>query len=133
GPAGSDESGFLLVAQSWDPRPDSLYGPYFVDRPPLVIAVFKYVGAIDGLTSVRLLGAVACALLVLVAALTARLVAGDRAQVWVAAYAAAVTTHPMIDPVDVKGELLGLPLVMAGCWLALAALRRESAPLAFAA
>lgn len=133
GPVGADEAGFLIVARTWDPRPDSLYGHHFVDRPPLLLMVFRYVGAIDGVTSVRVLGAVACALVVLTAAATARLVAGNRAQVWVAAFTAAATTHPMIDPVDVKGELLGLPFVTGACFLALLALRRESVPLAFLA
>lgn len=126
-PPGPDESGFLLVARSWDPQPGSLYGRYFVDRPPLLIAVFRLVDNLGGIEAIRLLGALACAVLVVVAALTARLVAGDRAIGWTAMCTAAITANPMIDPVDVKGELLGLPFVMAGCWLALAALRRESA------
>ena len=40
-PLGSDEAGFTLVARAWDPQPDSLYGTYWVDRPPSLIALVK--------------------------------------------------------------------------------------------
>ncbi len=72
-------------------------------------------------------------MLVLTAAACARLLAGRRAPGWVAVCVAAATSTPLIDPVHVKGELLGIPFVMAGCWLALLALRRESAALALLA
>ncbi|WP_181312136.1 hypothetical protein [Nocardioides campestrisoli] len=133
GPPGADESGFLIVARTWDPQPDSLFGPYFVDRPPLLLLVIRLADAVGGLTAVRLLGALSCAVLVLTAAACARLIAGRRAPAWVAVCVAAATSTPLIDPVHVKGELLGIPFVMAGCWLALLALRRESAGLALLA
>jgi hypothetical protein len=123
---GADEAGFMLVARSWDPQPDSVYGHYFVDRPPLLLAVLRVLGAVDGTTAVRLVGALGCALTVLLAAGAARTVAGDRAVGWVALCTAAILVNPLIDPVDVKGEVLGLPLLMGSCWLALLALRREA-------
>ncbi len=33
-PIKPDEAGFTLVARNWDPEPDSMYGTYWVDRPP---------------------------------------------------------------------------------------------------
>lgn len=36
-PLRPDEAGFLLVARAWHPEPDSVYGRYWVDRPPPVI------------------------------------------------------------------------------------------------
>ena len=41
-PIRADEAGFLLVARSWNPQPDSMFGPYFVDRPPALIALFRF-------------------------------------------------------------------------------------------
>ena len=40
-PIRADEAGFTLVGQAWDPRADSVYGPYFVDRPPLLIELYR--------------------------------------------------------------------------------------------
>jgi len=38
-PVSPDEGGFLLVAAQWQPG-RSLYGHYWVDRPPMLITVF---------------------------------------------------------------------------------------------
>lgn len=132
-PIRADEAGFLLVARAWDPMPDSVYGPYFVDRPPLLIAIFKVSDAIGGPLFIRVVGAIACAALVVTAAWAARLVAGSRAARWTAVCVAAFTTNTVIDAVAVKGELLGLPFVMVSCALALVALRDRVAPYALLA
>ncbi|NPC97511.1 glycosyltransferase family 39 protein [Nocardioides sp. zg-DK7169] len=129
-PIRPDEAGFTLVARSWAPEADSLYGHYFVDRPPLLIAVFRASDAIGGPHFIRILGALACAALVLLAARTARLVAGETSARWTALCVAAITSSTLINLVAVKGELLGLPFVMAGCLLSILALRRGSVPLA---
>lgn len=129
-PVRADEAGFLLVARAWEPMADSVYGPYFVDRPPLLIAIFRVSDEIGGPLFIRVLGALACAALVVAAAWTARLVAGERSARWTAVCVAAITTNTVINAVAVKGELLGLPFVMAGCGLALLALRERSVPLA---
>ena len=47
-PLGSDEAGFTLVARAWDPQPDSLYGTYWVDRPPSLIALIRLSDWIGG-------------------------------------------------------------------------------------
>lgn len=129
-PVRADEAGFLLVGRFWDPMPESVYGPFFVDRPPLLIAIFRYSDEIGGPHFIRVLGALACVALVVTAAWAARLVADERSARWTAVCVAAMTTNTVIDAVAVKGELLGLPFVMAGCALALLALRERSVPLA---
>jgi len=129
-PVRADEAGFTLVARSWEPMAESVYGPYFVDRPPLLIALFRAADALGGPLAIRVLGALACAALVLIAAATARLVAGERAARWTAVAVAALTASTLIDAVAVKGELLGLPFVMASCALVLLAVRRRAAWLA---
>ena len=55
-PVRADEAGFVLVARTWDPMPDSVYGAYFVDRPPLLIALFKVSDAIGGPLFIRVAG-----------------------------------------------------------------------------
>ena len=129
-PIRPDEAGFTLVARSWAPHADSVYGPYFVDRPPLLISVFKLSDAIAGPAFIRVIGALACAVLVLLAARTARVIAGEASARWTAVCVAALTSTTLINLVAVKGELLGLPFVMAACLLAILALRDRSVPLA---
>jgi hypothetical protein len=140
-PLRPDEAGFLLVARSWHPEPDSPYGHYWVDRPPPIIWLMRATDAIGGPYAHRLLGAVACALLVLAAAAAAHELARrfgvlDPASLrrvggWVAVATAALVTNAQVDAVSAKGELFGIPLVMASCWLALRGVRRVSAADAF--
>jgi hypothetical protein len=132
-PVRADEAGFELVARSWHPTADSVYGAYFVDKPPPLIGLFKLSDAIGGPLFIRVLGAVACAVLVLVAAAVARLVADERAARWTAVAAAALVTTPVIDVVAVKGEVLSLPFLVGAIGLALVAVRDRAAWAALAA
>lgn len=136
-PLRPDEAGFLLVARSWHPTADSLYGPYFVDRPPLLIAVVKAVDAAAGPYALRLVAALGCSVAVLLAAACAREIAHharhpapaqlvDRAAVGAAALVAAFLATPQIDVVAAKGELLGVPVLLAGHLCALRAVRTAS-------
>ena len=140
-PLRPDEAGFLLVAQAWSPTPDSPYGHYWVDRPPQIIWLMKLTDELGGPYFHRLLGAVGCGLLVLAAAAAAREIAHQaslsrpdvvrRAMCASAVLSAAFVTNPEIDGISAKGELLGIPLVMGACWLALRAARLEHWPSAF--
>jgi hypothetical protein len=142
-PLRPDEAGFLMVARSWSPEPDSLYGPYWVDRPPPIIWLIRATDALGGAYAHRLVAALGCALLVLGAAAATREVARragvldpaavGRLTAWVAVAAAALVGNAQIDPVAAKGELFGIPLVMGSCWLSLRAVRRVSARDAFLA
>ncbi|QIG41822.1 hypothetical protein G5V58_02645 [Nocardioides anomalus] len=132
-PVRADEAGWVLVARSWHPSADSLYGAYFVDRPPPLITLVKVVDTIGGPSALRAVGALAGAALVLLAAWTARLVADERAARWTAVAAAALVTTPAIDVVAAKGELLVLPFLVGAAGLALAAVRDRSPALAAAA
>lgn len=133
-PIRADEAGFFLVARAWDPLAGSMFGPYWVDRPPFLIAVFKAVDLAGGETALRILGALVAGLVVLLAARVAHLVgAAPRAVPWTAVLAAALVSNPLIDVVAVKGELLALPLILGSMALTLLAVRRRSALLALAA
>lgn len=140
-PLRPDEAGFLLVARSLHPEPDSLYGRYWVDRPPPIIWLMQATDALGGAYAHRLVGALACALLVLAAAAATRetaLRAGvvdptavRRLATWVAVGTAAMVGNSQIDAVAAKGEVFGIPLVLASCWLSLRAVRRLAAVDAF--
>src|SRR4051794_24463055 len=58
-PLSPDEGGFLMIASQWSPG-TSLYGDYWVDRPPLMIGLYQVPVLLGGgAVGVRLLG-VAC-------------------------------------------------------------------------
>ena len=143
-PIRPDEAGFTLVARTWDAQPDSLYGFFWVDRPPSLIALVRLSDWLGGPLFLRLVAAVGCCALVLAAAGTARAVtrvvgrgvAGsesqpDRVAAWCAVLAAALVGNVDIDPAAAKGEILGIPLVMVSIWLTLRALERHSTWTAF--
>ena len=44
----SDEAGFPMVARSWSPSADSLYGRYWVDRPPVLLAAYRWTDGLLG-------------------------------------------------------------------------------------
>ncbi len=106
-PVGSDEAGFLLVADQWHPGA-SLYGDYWVDRPPLLLAIFALS---SGLTAVRLAGCLAVVVVVAAVAVAAGRLAGSRAAVVAAGSAAAWCSMPWLGIVRVNGEVLAAPFV----------------------
>lgn len=122
-PVFADEAGFTLVARAWDASASSVYGPYFVDRPPLVIAVFGLTDALGTPFGIRVLGALAAAGTVLLAGRIGLLVGTPASARWAAVAVAALVSTPLIDNVAVKGELLALPAIGISLWCALLAVR----------
>ncbi|TCI98641.1 hypothetical protein [Aeromicrobium sp. IC_218] len=114
-PLSPDEGGFLMVAAQWAPG-SSLYGDYWVDRPPLLMGIFAVADALGGSVPLRLLGAAAVLVSVLLAGRVAALVAPGRpsAPVLVAVVVAALASTPLHGAQDVNGELLAMPFVLAG-------------------
>src|SRR3954447_15092776 len=41
-PLRNDEGGYLFIARHWHTGGEFLYGDYFVDRPPLLILLFRF-------------------------------------------------------------------------------------------
>ena len=127
-PVRPDEAGWFLVARTWHPSRDSVYGEHFVDRPPSLIGLVDLADFLGG--------------------------SGRRCACWVhsrprrsscwppgsapwsptrrparwsaVVVAAALTTSPLIDPVAAKGELLALPLVGLALLWSLMAVRSET-------
>jgi hypothetical protein len=133
-PAGNDEGGYLAVAHQWHHGGPSLYGAYWVDRPPVLIGLFQLADLAGGLPALRVLGALAAGLATLGVAASAYQVGGRRAAVWSAAVSAALFVSPQLGTVQVNGELLAAPFIawsIAG-WLRAVATTGRRAHLAAA-
>jgi hypothetical protein len=111
-PLSPDEGGFLLVASQWHPG-GSLYGHYWVDRPPLLITIFDLADHSGGAVGLRLIGIAAVLVSVLLTSQLARLATG-RATVVPVVVTAAFLTTPLFGTGMVNGELLAVPLVLTG-------------------
>lgn len=120
---GPDESGFLLVGAQWNGAGTSLYGDYWVDRPPLLITIFRLASTWGGVTALRLIGCLAVCLIVLGCARAAKLLAGDRASRWSAVTASALCVSPRLGGYEVNGELLAAPFVVGGILAVITAVR----------
>lgn len=112
---GPDEGGYLMVGFAWH-EGTSLYGPYWVDRPPVLVAIFDAADALGGTVALRLLGALATVLVVVLAGVLGRSAAPERrsAPLLTAGAAAVFVTTPLFGGTVVDGEVLGLPFVLAG-------------------
>ncbi len=110
-----DEAGYLIVGGQWA-EGSSLYGDYWVDRPPVLIAIFQAAEALGGTVPVRLLGALAAVLTVVLSGVLGRLAAPERrsAPQLTAGMAAVCVATPLFGGSVVNGELLGLPFLVAG-------------------
>ncbi|MCW2865819.1 MAG: hypothetical protein JWR20_7, partial [Marmoricola sp.] len=126
-PLSPDEGGFLLVAGAWH-RGTSLYGDLWVDRPPLLLAIFRVADLLGGqahaLTVLRVLGCAVAGLTVAGVGLAARQLVGTRSgPVWAASVAGVLLLTPAGGGSVVNGEPLASPLVALGLLAALHASR----------
>ncbi len=128
-----DEGGFLVLAAQWSPG-SSLYGDYWVDRPPALVGIFAAADWLGGGWALRCIGILAVVIAVALAGVVGRLVApgSPMAAVLTAATAAVFVASPLFGGSVVNGELLGLPFVLAGLVLAIASVRTRGAGSALA-
>ena len=112
----SDEAGFLMVARSWAPDADSLYGPYWVDRPPVLLAAYRWTDALFGELGPRLLALLLAAVLVAAVHLLATRLTSPGAARVATVVTVALLADPDLSAWTAKGEVLGTPLV-ALSWL----------------
>ncbi len=122
-PLSPDEAGFLTVAGQWDGPGTSLYGQYWVDRPPLLVTLYRIAWDLGGAVPLRLLGIVAAAGCLAAVAYAVRRLAGRDAAALATVTAAAFLANPLIGAREVNGELLAAPFIAVG----LAALLRALA------
>jgi hypothetical protein len=127
-PVYPDEGGYLLVARYWRSGGPYLYGDLFVDRPPLLLAIFRVADWLGGPDALRLLGVAFVAAMVLESGWAGWLVGGARGARWAAFTAAALLSSPLLGADEVDGELLAAPLVLLSCAALLAVTRRPAGP-----
>jgi hypothetical protein len=130
-PLSPDEGGFLLVASQWSPG-RSLYGDYWVDRPPLLIDFFVLADRLGGTVALRSLGLGLVLLSVLAAGRVGYLSAGTdvsaptgrTAAVLSAATSAVFLVTPLFGTSEINGELIATPLVLTSIAFGIEATRR---------
>lgn len=110
-----DEGGMLIVGSQWSPG-SSLYGDYWVDRPPVLVALFALADAAGGPTALRLLGVLAVLATVALAGLVGRLAVprSRTAPLLTAGAVGALVATPLFGGGAVNGELLGMPFLLGG-------------------
>lgn len=118
-PPGQDEAGFFIIGQQWAPG-SSLYGDFWVDRPPLLLTIFWLIDSIEWL---RVVGCIAVVATLLLTAAAAYAWHGHRAAVTTAAVVTVFATAPMLGAVRVNGEMLAAPFVAAAMVLTVRMLR----------
>ena len=131
-PVALDEAGFLVVGGAWSqpvpagtPEGSTIYGAYWLDRPPGLVAIFQAAaatGADAQVRAVHVIGVVAATALVLAVAYAAHQLLRDspgrRAGAVVAAVAAGVwVSSPLMGTAVVNGELLAAPWTALGLGL----------------
>jgi hypothetical protein len=125
-PLGIDEGGVAFIAKAWGTGHGSLYGAYWLDRPPLLVALYKAV-VHGGPTGIRALGALAALALVTTTTLLTRAVAGERAARVAAVLSAAMASSVALSAVFTPSELLAAVPAVASVGGLVAAHRREQA------
>jgi 4-amino-4-deoxy-L-arabinose transferase-like glycosyltransferase len=126
-PLGVDEGGYAYVARAWSGLAGpSLYGHYWVDRPPLLLLAFR-AAVTGGAVGIRLLGALAALGLVAGVYALARAACGPRVAAVAGLLAAVLSGSAALDAVYTPGELLAaVPSTLSVTALVVA--HRRSAP-----
>ena len=118
-----DESGYLIAARALHLGGPGLYGHYFVDRPPGLMAIFWVAGRFSSLQAIHVIATLGCVVTVLAAAWAAWEAAGPRGVPWAVAVATGLTLSPVLQSDLTNGELLAIPFVMVSVAATMAALR----------
>lgn len=131
-PLGIDEGGYAYVAANWNVGDGGIYGEQWVDRPPLLIALYAIAVALAGDVGVRLLGCVAAALIVVASAGVAHRAAGRTAMTWSAVAAVVLSSSTLWQAHTVNAELPAAAFVAAAVWMTVLALGSTTWRRAFA-
>ena len=112
-----DEGGYLLAGSQWHAG-SSVYGSYWVARPPLLIAIDELAADLGGTLALRVIGVLVVVACVLLAAGICREVTDSEhltlAQGAPVAVVAIFMTTPLFGTTHVDGELLAAPFVLCG-------------------
>jgi 4-amino-4-deoxy-L-arabinose transferase-like glycosyltransferase len=126
-PLGTDEGGVAFIAKAWGTGGHgSLYGAYWLDRPPLLVALYK-LAVPGGAVGIRVLGALAALALVVGTTVLARAVAGDHAARVAALLSAGLASSIALTAVFAPAELLAAAPACASVVCLVTAHRRGQA------
>jgi hypothetical protein len=117
---GGDEAGYLMVGRGWH-HGTSIYGDYWVDRPPLLLWLNELAGDV---TTLRVLGLFASVLTLLGVAWAAHLARGADAARWAAGAAALFGAAQWLGVARANGEMFAAPFVAWSIALTLYAVLR---------
>jgi hypothetical protein len=121
-PLSFDEGGFLMVARQWDGAGSALYGDQWVDRPPLLLLIFKAADWLGGsAVTLRLFALVFAAVMIVSAWWAGKVINGPKGAVAAAFVAAMVGANVSLDGVGLTGETMAGAFVMLSCALTLQA------------
>ena len=102
-PLRNDEGGYLLAARQWHTGGEFMYGDYFVDRPPLLMLVFRTAALTDWDQAIRVL-AIPFVLAFVVAGWRAgTLLVGPAGGRWAAVVAAGIICSPWLAAEQADG------------------------------
>ncbi len=119
-PLQPDEGGFLMVARQWTADGSALYGDQWVDRPPLLIVIFRLAATLGGdPVTLRILALLFGAATVVAAWWAGRVINGPRGALAAAVVAAAISSSYKLDGFALTGEAIAVALVMTSCALTL--------------
>ncbi len=127
-PLRNDEGGYLRIARQWHTGGEFLYGDYFVDRPPLLMAIFRIAAVFEWDQAIRVIAIAFVLVFVLAAWYAGKVLAGPAGGRWAAVVAAGLMCSPMLAADQADGELFGAALVMAAIAAGLAAWRADASP-----
>ncbi len=125
-PLRNDEGGYLLIARQWHTGGEFMYGDYFVDRPPLLMLIFKVASLTEWDQAIRVLAIPFVLVFVLAGWRAGTLLAGPTGGRWAAVVAAGIMCSPGLAAEQADGELFGATLVMAAIALGLSAWHADS-------
>ncbi len=120
-PLNADEGGFLYLAQHWDGDGPSLYDHQWVDRPPVLLLVFKLGGVLGGPLALRLIALTLACIVVVAGWWAGGLINGSTGAVLGALVAAATSSNFVFDGFALVGEGIAGAFVMMSCALTLQA------------
>ncbi len=126
-PLRNDEGGYLLVARQWHAGGEFMYGDYFVDRPPLLLLIFKVASLTGWDQAIRVLAIPFVLMFVLAGWRAGTLLGGPVGGRWAAVVAGGIMCSPGLAAEQADGELFGAALVMVALALALSAWNTDSA------
>jgi 4-amino-4-deoxy-L-arabinose transferase-like glycosyltransferase len=123
-----DEGGYLLIARHWHSGGEFLYGDYFVDRPPLLMLIFRAASFTEWDQAIRVIAIPFAVLFVLAGWRAGTLLAGPAGGRWAALVGGGVMCSPGLAADQADGELFGAALVMTAVALTLSAWHHDRRP-----